>query len=61
VKAEKARRVAKRIVASILDEGLAKSTWRDAYFNAHADLCKHYREDLIRDVQTILERVKHDE
>lgn len=58
---EKAKRVAKRIVASILDEGLAESTWRDAYFNAYDDLKKHYRKDMELQVQTILEKVKHAE
>lgn len=50
--------VAKKIVAEILDKGLAVSTWRDSYPDAYHNLREWYRADLEADVVRILKRQK---
>jgi cellobiose-specific phosphotransferase system component IIA len=47
--------VAACVVNSILDSGLAKSTWRDAHAEAYDDLLK-YREDMIVDAEKTLKK-----
>ncbi len=46
--------VAKKIVAEILDKGLAVSTFRDNYPDAYENLRQWYRADLEADVVRIL-------
>lgn len=46
---------AEKIVASILDQGLATSTWRDNNPAAYEELLK-YRADLVADVDKVLNR-----
>ena len=50
--------VAKKIVAEILDRGLAVSNWRDSYPDAYHNLREWYRADLEADVVRILKRNK---
>lgn len=45
--------LAKKIVASILDQGLANSTWHDNYPAQYIDLLQ-YREDIESDVEVVL-------
>lgn len=47
------REVATKSIARILDQGLAKSTWKDNNEQAYNDLLA-YREDMIEDVLAVL-------
>jgi hypothetical protein len=51
------KRLAKKIVDDILDEGLMRSTWKDNNEGAYAALCT-YREDLIANVERVLQDKK---
>lgn len=48
-----AKRLAQRAIDSILNEGLAASTWRDNNEGAWRELF-HYKEDLVLSVQKAL-------
>lgn len=49
------RLLAEEILKSILDEGLAASTWRDNNELAYGELLK-YREDMIVSAETVLKK-----
>jgi hypothetical protein len=55
--ADRAKRVAKQIIASILDKGLSESTWRESSPAAYLDLLR-YRRDLEADVARTLLNTK---
>lgn len=54
---DQANVIAHAVVHRLLDHGLAKSTWKELYPEAWAEL-RLYADDMVKDVEGVLKRLE---